>query len=129
MRSFLTGFADELVKEAIVGGIAKSLFTKAKKGGGRTFSPQKAMATAMIAPVLVGTGVAASRARKAGLHGAEQGRYLKATRHRPSDAALINYHQLFKHKRSKKKVERISKHHRPSTFSSYRSGRKSSKKD
>ena len=116
MNSFFAGFADELTKEA---GVAKGLFSVVKKHPIRSL---------IAGSILAGTASAAAGAHKSGLRGGEKGRYLQATRDNPGRAALTNYHQLFKHKPSRKEVRRLSKHHKASTFSQY-SSRQKSKKD
>lgn len=103
------GFTDELAKTA---GVGMSALKAIKK------RPIRAL---LGASILGGTAMAASAGHKKGLRGGEKGKYLKATRSSPSRAALVDYHQLFKHKPSKKAVRRLSKHYKPSTFASYSS--------
>jgi hypothetical protein len=107
MNHFLTGFADELVKEA---GVAGSAFKMVRKHPIRSL---------IGASILGGTGMAASAGHKQGLRGGEKPRYLAASRNRPSRAALINSHELFDHKPSEKERKRPTKHHKASTFASY----------
>lgn len=116
MSSFLEGFADELTKTAVVG---KGVLNIVKKHPIRSL---------LAAGVLGSTAIAASSAHKSGLRGGEKGRYLAATRDRPSRAALTDYHKLFKHKPSRKEVDRLSKHHKASRFSQY-SSRRNPRKD
>jgi hypothetical protein len=117
MNHLLNGFADELVK---VAGVGKSLFKVVRK---------HPIASLMGASILASTGLAAHQGYKSGLHGAERGRFIRATRDSPSQAAFINYHQLFKHKPSQKEVERLSEHHREKTFRSYRKTPKPEKRN
>jgi hypothetical protein len=125
MSHLLNAFADELTKEAgPISGIGKALFTRAKKGGGREFSGRRAIGTVMGGAILASTGMAAAAGRQRGLHGGEEGRYIAATRHGPSRAAFTNYHKLFKHKPTAKQLEKFTKHHKASTFASYRTSGK-----
>lgn len=110
MNHFLAGFADELTKEA---GVVKGVLGSLARHPIRTF---------MGGSILAGTASAAKAGYKSGLRGGEKGRYLQATRDNPGQAALINFHQLFKHKPTAKEIENLSKHHKASTFSSYGSG-------
>lgn len=120
MNAFLNGFVDEITKEA---GIARSIASPAWK-----VLKKHPFLSLMGGSIVASTALSAAQARREGLRGGEKGRYLHATRDSPSRAAFTNYHQLFKHKPSKKQVARLSKHHKPSRFASYRSVSKPKKK-
>ena len=107
MNHFLSGFADELTKEA---GVAGSAFKMVRKHPIRSL---------IGASILGGTAMAASAGHKEGLRGGEKGRYLAATRDAPSRMALINSNLLFKRKPTEKERKRPTKHHKASTFKSY----------
>ena len=84
MNSFLTGFGDELIKTALIGGALRLL--------GRT-AVKHPILTLGAAGTLASTGASATQAYKAGLKGGEKARYLKAQydpisrQAMPSDAA------------------------------------------
>lgn len=103
----MKAFSDEITKTAGAGMTALKAIKK------------RPLRSLIGASILGGTAMAASEGHKKGLRGGEKGKYIKATRSAPSRAALLDYHQLFKHKPSRKAVRRLSKHHKPSTFASY----------
>ena len=106
MNHFFAGFADELQKTATAAGALKGAFSFAKK------YPTIALSAPMI---LGGTYYAAKAGAEKGRSGSK-GKYLKATKDRPSDAAFANYNQLFDTKPSEKKARRPTRKYKESAF-------------
>ena len=113
MSSFTAGFADELCK---LGGIGGGLLKKTL--GFVTKNPMKALGVGMVvAPTIM----AAKSGYESGLEGGEKPRYLAAGRDEtgaihPSEAAYVNYHQLFEHKPRPDQVRALSKYYKPEEF-------------
>ncbi len=107
MNAFLNGFADELVKEAILGGALKSV------GGFALKHPLIGLSGLMTVGA---TAAGAAGAYKEGLKGGERPRYLAASADAPSEAAYTNYHQLFEHKPTPKEVVSLSKNYRENAY-------------
>jgi hypothetical protein len=106
MNHFLNGFVDELEKTATAAGALKGAFGFAKK------YPTISLSTPMI---LGGTYYAAKAGAEKGRSGAK-GKYLTATKDRPSDAAFANYNDLFDRKPSEKEARRPTRKYKESAF-------------
>lgn len=106
MTPFHRGFTDELVKTALLGGLGSVAKLVAR-------NPMTALGVATVAG---GTGIAATRGFKEGLHGGEKGRYLSASKYGPSEAAYTNYHPMFEHKPTRASWRGLHEFYRPGAF-------------
>lgn len=100
MSPFLAGFADELTKVAVLGGLGK-LVAK---------HPIKTLG----AGALVGlTGYSAAQGYKRGKEPGEKPRYLMAGKEGPSPVYSTNYHQLFEHELKPHERKKLSENFKP----------------
>lgn len=107
MNPFAHGFADELVKTAIAGGVLKTV------GKAIVKHPLIAATGLMTAGA---TAASAAQAYRSGLRGGDKPRYLAAGPEGPSEAAYNNYSQLFEHPQTAKREYEISRWYRPNAF-------------
>jgi len=104
MDPFLTGFADELVKVAGVGGVLKNV---------GKFTVKHPLLALTAAGTVAATGMATSSAYKRGLRGGDKPRYLAAAvdpnsgHAQASEAAFTNFSDLFKKRPAKGQLKRL----------------------
>lgn len=105
-------FALELEK---LGGITGTAY-RALKGAGKLVGRNK-LRTLGAAMIAVPTVMAYRSARATGMdEGTGGGKYLAATRHRPSDAAYTNFHDLIEHAPSAREAKAVSRNYRPNAY-------------
>lgn len=112
MKTSSVSFIDELTKLGGIGGALSKVVGLAAK------NPLKTLGVGMI---VAPTAMAYHAASKQGLEGGEKPRYLAAGRDesgriRPSEAAYVNYHDLFEHKPHPREVRALSKNYKPDMF-------------